>query len=121
MYSVDATLTGTLSANTVSTSSFSNSSKSTFNGSVVACPLPTVLNGLEIIRKIPEPTYVGDRGHYGDGLYFDDLTFPEEVLYEIDGVKEIEHTHMIGLLMQAVRELTQKVDILEAKCANLKD
>ena len=99
------------------TNTFANSTKSTFNGSVVACPLPTVLNALEVIKKIPEPTKVGDRGHYGDGLYFDDLTFPEEVLWEIDGKKEIEHTHMIGLLMQAVRQLTKKVDDLELKLA----
>lgn len=95
--------------------SFVNTVKSTFLGGVVACPLPTVSNALDIIRRIPEPTKVGDRGHYGDKLYFDDLTFPEEVLWEIDGVKEIEHTHMIGLLMKAVVELTKEVDYLKAQ------
>lgn len=103
----------------VVTGGFSNAIKSTFNGSVVACPLPTILNALDVIKKIPDPTHVGDRGHYGNGLYFDDLTFPEEVLYEIDGTKEIEHTHMIGLLMQAVRELTSKVESLEEIINNL--
>lgn len=91
------------------------SNKSTLYGSVVACPLPTVPNALDIIRKIPEPTTVGERGHYGDGLYFDDETFPDEVLWEVNGKKELEHTKMIGLLMKAVTELTQKVDDLEKR------
>lgn len=91
------------------------SNKVTLHGAVVACPLPTIAEALSIIRKIPEPTYVGERGHFGDGLYFDDLTFPEEVLHDVDGKKEIEHTHMIGLLMKAVVELTKKVDDLEKR------
>lgn len=99
----------------VNCGTFTNTVKSTFNGSVVACPLPTVSEALPIIRRIPEPTKVGNRGHYGDKLYFDDLTFPEEVLWEIEGVKEIEHTHMIGLLMKAVVELTNEVDLLKAQ------
>jgi hypothetical protein len=82
-------------------------------GTVVACPLPTITNALDVIRKIPEPTKVGDRGHFGDQLYFDDLTFPSEVMHPTEFGPEIEHTRMIGLLMQAVRELTEKVDTME--------
>jgi hypothetical protein len=93
--------------------------KSTLYGNVIACPLPTISNALDIIRKIPEPSYVGERGHFGNGLYFDDLTFPEEVLHDVDGKKEIEHTKMIGLLMKAVVELTEKVDKLEKEVALL--
>ena len=107
-----------LGANDVSTDTFSNTTKSTFHGSVTACPLPTFEDALEVIRKIPNPVKVGNRGHYGDILYFDDLTFPVEALYEIEGKMEIEHTHMIGLLMQAVRQLTEKVDELEERCNN---
>lgn len=91
------------------------SNKTTLYGSVIACPLPTVEEALPIIRKIPEPTEVGDRGHFGPGLYFDDLTFPDEVLWNNGDKKEIEHTKMIGLLMKAVVELTKKVDELERK------
>ena len=93
------------------------SAKVTLNGSVVACPLPTVPDALKIIDKIPEPTDVGERGHFGDRLYFDDLTFPDEVLYKINGKKEIELTMMTGLLIKAVKELSQKVKILEEKVA----
>lgn len=94
--------------------------KTVLNGSVVACPLPTVPDALEIIRKIPPPSFVGDRGHFGDKLYFDDLTFPKEVLHEVNGKQEIEHTMMIGLLMKAVVELTSKVDNLEKEIALIK-
>jgi len=104
---------GQASFDAVVTSTFVNYTKSSFVGSVYACPLPTILDSLEVIRRIPEPVQVGNRGHYGDGLYFDDLTFPIEALWEEKGKMEIEHTHMIGLLMQAVRQLTKKVDDLE--------
>ena len=84
-------------------------------GSIVACPLPTVLNALNTIRSIPEPTKVGERGHFGDGLYFDNKTFPDEVLHDTPEGRDIEHTRMIGLLMQGMRELVAKVDLLEDK------
>lgn len=90
----------------------------TLYGSVVACPLPTVENALEILERIPEPTFVGERGHYGeDKKYFDDLTFPEEVLYknEKKGLIDIEHNHMLGFLLKAVIELNQKVKDLQSQ------
>ena len=81
---------------------------------VVACPLPTFEDALSIIRRIPNPILVGERGHFGENrLYIDDLTFPDEALFTMNGKREIEHTNMIGLLMQAVRQLTKKVDDLE--------
>ena len=97
------------------------SAKVTLYGTHVACPLPTVPDALEIIDKIPEPTNIGDRGHFGDRLYFDDLTFPEEVLHEIDGKKEIELTMVTGLLIKAVKELSQKVKDLEQEICNKQD
>lgn len=87
----------------------------TFYGSVVACPLPTVENPLALLDRIEAPVYVGDRGHYGeDRRYFDDLTFPPELLYtDKKGRTEIEHTTMLGFLLQTVIELKAKVDLLE--------
>jgi len=87
----------------------------TFYGSVVACPLPTVENPLALLDKILPPVYVGDRGHYGeDRKYFDDLTFPPELLFtDKKGRTEIEHTTMLGFLLQTVIELRAKVDLLE--------
>ena len=88
-----------------------------FYGSVIACPLPTIPNALEVLERVPEPTTVGDRGHYGkDRLYFDDITFPKEVLHDTgDGVMDIEHTNMLGFLLKAVIELKDKVKVLEDK------
>lgn len=89
------------------------SNKFNFFGTLAACPLPTVNDALSVIDRIPEPVEVGDRGHFGPGLYIDDLTFPEEILYEIKGKKEIELTKMVGLLTKAVMELNKKVKDLE--------
>lgn len=89
----------------------------TFYGSVSACPLPTVDNALAILDRIPQPTYVGDRGHYGENRkYFDDLTFPQEILYtNPKGVTDIEHNHLLGFLLKAVIELKAEVDFLKGK------
>lgn len=87
----------------------------TLYGSVVACPLPTVDNALDILDTILPPAYVGERGHYGeDRKYFDDLTFPPELLFtDKKGRTDIEHNHMLGFLLKAVIELKAKVDLLE--------
>lgn len=95
----------------------------TFYGSVSACPLPTVENALEILDQIPAPTFVGARGHYGeDRKYFDDLTFPAEVLYtDKKGRTDIEHNHLLGFLLKAIIELKAKVDSLEEEVELLKN
>ncbi len=87
----------------------------TLYGSVVACPLPTVEDALALLAQIEAPTFVGARGHYGeDRKYFDDLTFPPELLYtDRKGRTDIEHNHMLGFLLKAVIELSAKVDALE--------
>jgi hypothetical protein len=89
----------------------------TFYGSVSACPLPTIDNALDILERIPEPTYVGERGHYGlDRKYFDDLTMPPELLYTSPKrITDIEHNHMLGFLLKTVKELNEKVKRLEAQ------
>jgi len=91
----------------------------TLYGSVAACPLPTVENAISILKKIPSPSKVGERGHYGDRLYFDDLTFPSEILFtDKKGRTDIEHNHLLGFLVQVVRELNDKVESLEAQLSN---
>jgi hypothetical protein len=89
----------------------------TLYGSVMACPLPTWEDALVLLKKIPEPQIIeGGRGHYGDRLYFDDLTFPEELLFtDKRGRTDIEHNHMLGFLLKAVKELNAKVENLEAQ------
>ena len=89
----------------------------TFYGSVVACPLPTIENPIDVLERIAAPVDVEGRGHYGDDKkYFDDLTFPEELLHTTSkGNKEIEHTTMIGFLLQTVIELNAQVKDLKAR------
>jgi len=89
----------------------------TFYGSVSACPLPTVENALDILDKIPEPSFVGERGHYGlDIKYFDDITFPKELLYtDKKGRVDIEHNHLLGFLLKVVVELKAEIDLLKNK------
>lgn len=93
----------------------------TFYGSVSACPLPTVENALQVLDQIEEPQFVGDRGHYGeDRKYFDDLTFPEELLYTNEkGHTDIEHNHMLGFLLKTVKELKEEVDTLKTQVDSL--
>lgn len=89
----------------------------TLYGSVVACPLPAFENPLEILDRVPAPAYVGDRGHYGENRkYFDDLTFPEEVLFTSKkGIKDIEHNNMLGFLLGVVIELRKEIQELKEK------
>lgn len=95
----------------------------TFYGSVSACPLPTVENALDLLDQIPAPALVGERGHYGqDRKYFDDLTFPAELLYtDPKGRTDIEHNHMLGFLLKVAVEMKAKIDALEAEVETLKN
>lgn len=88
--------------------------KATILANVTACPLPTFTDALDVIRRIPDPVRIDDpRAHFGDRMYIDDLTFPDEALFTIMDKREIELTNMAGLLVQSVRQLTEKVDRLE--------
>ncbi len=90
-------------------------------GTVTACPLPTVPNALEILDRIAEPAEVGERGDFGPGIYFDDIGFPEELLYEMNGKQEIEHTKMIGFLMKVVKEQNEKMKLMEERIKTLEE
>jgi hypothetical protein len=88
-----------------------------------ACELPTSNSALDIIRKMPKPKLKD--GEYGKRHYFEDIDMPQEVKFRPEkdklpeGVKyedtkeEIEFTRLMGVLTQAVRELTEKVDKIE--------
>ena len=89
-----------------------------------ACPVPTSNSALEVIKRIKAPKVMLDN-RYGERHYFKDEDFPDEMKTDsknIDengvvttGGREIEFIRTIGILVQAVRELTDKVDILEVK------
>jgi len=99
-----------------------------------ACPVPTSNTALDVIKKINAPA-VSD-GLYGVRHYFQDGDFPDEMKMETEdiqeeiseetgkrisaklvktGKKEIEFVRTIGVLVQAVRELTEKVEKLESR------
>jgi hypothetical protein len=104
-----------------------------------ACPLPTPLSALDTIRRIKAP--VDMMGHFGRGRYFAVEDFPDEMKMDTfkiretvetveekgkqvkrlkrekiaTGKKDIEIIRTVGVLVQAVRELTAKVEALEAK------
>ena len=89
-----------------------------------ACPVPTSNSALDVIKKIKPPVVA--EGQHGERHYFKDADFPTEmkikkahkddkcnVIEEEEG--EIEFVRTIGVLVQSVRELTEKVEALEAK------
>lgn len=89
-----------------------------------ACPLPTSNSALDVIRKIKDPIIaVGD---YGKRHYFQVENFPDEMKHTperkelkdgsfVGGKPDIELTRVTGILVQAIRELTKKVEVLEVK------
>lgn len=90
-----------------------------------ACPVPTVQSALALIKSIKDP--VKQNGRHGERYYFKDTDFPDEMKvesYNLDketkkkvktGEKDVELIRTVGVLIQAVRELTDKVEALEAK------
>jgi hypothetical protein len=89
-----------------------------------ACPVPTSSSALDIIKKIKAPKVMKD-DRYGKRHYFKDEDFPSEMKHKKvhknekgdiieENEEEIEFIRTIGVLVQAVRELTEKVEALEA-------
>lgn len=88
-----------------------------------SCPegLPTQIKGLDTLKKVRSPTL-----DISGKVSFKDDDFPSEMKIKMahkdeqgniieDTDEEIEYIKTIGVLVQAVRELTDKVDKLEAK------
>lgn len=84
-----------------------------FYGGVTACSLPTYNSALRVLKKIKKPK-IHD-GHFGKKQYFIEDEFPEEIKYlnKRTGKKIIETFHILGFVVQALRELTEKVEELE--------
>lgn len=85
-------------------------------GTPAACSLPTVENALELLDEIPEPTDIEGRGHFGDGLYFDDQTFPDSISFiNSEGEKDIDLARVTGFLLKVVKELRAEVNELKSR------
>ncbi|MBA7714695.1 hypothetical protein ES703_123726 [subsurface metagenome] len=89
-----------------------------------ACPVPTSNSALGVLKKIKAPEFMA--GQHGERHYFQDADFPSEMKCkkaqkDKDGnvveedEEEIEFVRTIGILVQSVRELTEKVENLEAR------
>jgi len=80
----------------------------------VACALPTSNSAIDIFKKIKRPEIMG--GDYGERHYFKVKDFPSEMKFENDKKElDIEFTRTLGVSVQAIRELIEKVEKLENK------
>ena len=86
------------------------------------CPTPTSNSGIGVMKRINKP--IVREGKHGRRHYFLDEDFPSEMKCRVIKAdsrgnpveteeEEIEYIRTIGVLVQAVRELIEKVDIIE--------
>lgn len=86
------------------------------------CPTPTSNSGINIMKKINRPLV--REGRHGRRHYFLDEDFPSEMKCKImvednkgnfveTEEEEIEYIRTIGILVQSMRELIDKVELLE--------
>jgi hypothetical protein len=86
-----------------------------------ACDMPTSNSAIDVIKKIKAPEIAN--GDYGERHYFKDKDFPDEMKMfstreeEKAGIgkREIEFTRTLGITVQAIREILEKVEKLEQK------
>ena len=78
----------------------------------VSCALPTTNSAIDIFKKIQKPKIT--KGDYGERHYFGVDKFPDEMKFLNDKKEpDIELTRTLGVTVQAVRELIEKVEKLE--------
>jgi len=78
----------------------------------ITCDLPTSNSAIDVMKKIKKP--VLKKGDYGRRHYFDYKKFPKEMKTKNDkGELDIELTRVTGVLVQAVREIIDRLEKLE--------
>jgi len=87
------------------------------------CPMPTTNSAIGVIKKIGAPKVT--EGHHGERHYFQDADFPDEMKFtptalrpgqKIEDIEpEIELMRTLGICVQAIRELVDKVEALESR------
>lgn len=91
-------------------------------GNLPGCPTPTSNSGIGVMKKISKPEV--RNGKHGTRHYFLDDDFPSEMKCKVIAEnehgefveteeEEIEYIRTIGVLVQSVRELIDKVEKLE--------
>ena len=79
-----------------------------------SCDLPTTNSAIDVFKKIKKPIF--QKGDYGKRKYFKVADFPEEMKFKNDkGEDDIELTRTLGVTVQVVKELIEKVEQLETK------
>ena len=78
------------------------------------------LKGVEFTwdkEKITELSFVGPKPDKDIGLIAQDVekVFPQAVLDREDGYKAVDYTRLVPVLIEAVKELSHRVNILEAE------
>ncbi len=95
-----------------------------YSNDYLACPLPAVDNALDKIKATNKPHLLKDKtkGHHGKNRkYFDITDVPEECIVKgkrKDEEDDIEVIRTMGFLFSTIKELAEKVDILEQKLNN---
>jgi len=80
----------------------------------VSCALPTSNSAIDTFKKIKQPAVT--KGDYGKRHYFQIEDFPAEMKFKNDkGEDDIELTRTLGVTVNVVRELIEKVEKLESK------
>jgi len=90
-----------------------------YYGNTSGCDLPIKNSAVDVFKKLPK--VVIKEGHYGRGQYLEEDKMPDEFRYEDKntGEKPISGWHTLGLCVQAIRELIEKIENLEQRLDNL--
>jgi len=90
-----------------------------YYGNITGCDLPVKNSAINVFKKLPK--VVIKKGHYGKGQYLEEDKMPDEFRYEDKntGKKPISGWHTLGLCVQAIRELIEKIENLEQRLNDL--
>jgi len=92
----------------------SNKWETIYRTNEVSCALPTSNSAIDVFKKIKHPKIM--KGDYGERHYFEVDKFPDEMRFLNDKKEpDIELTRTLGVCVQAIRELIEKVEKLEKK------
>jgi hypothetical protein len=107
----------------VNTALYVNGDVTAFSDSRVKAEVRVIDHALSKVEKVRGVTYI--RSDLNDGKRYAGVIAQEveEVLPEVvrtgdDGMKSVAYGNMVGLLIEAVKELSDKVKVLEAKLAD---
>jgi hypothetical protein len=78
----------------------------------------TIENAVDITKQLRGVSYVRkDTGKLGIGVVAQEVeqVFPQLVATDANGMKSVAYANMVGILIEAVKELSARVEELEAR------